>query len=151
MIIRDLISGALPIWWTRWIRSASIRRAILRGVLRKNHTWGTRHLAGPIRDVGSAGRCESVSGARCRYEFGETWQLAVVKDSCVARNTFFKTSAEWSTSDAAVSERQQPVEGTPKGRTRLLAVCSTPGQLNHFVALALQQYGEQSALRKGPS
>jgi hypothetical protein len=67
----------------------------------------------------------------------------------VARNTFFKASAEWSTSDAAVS--QQPVEGTPKGRTRQLAVCSTPGRLNHFVALALQQYGEQSALRKRPS
>jgi hypothetical protein len=47
----------------------------------------------------------------------------------VARNTFFKASAEWSTSDAAVSERQQPVEGTPKGRTRLLAVCSTPWYL----------------------
>jgi hypothetical protein len=73
------------------------------------------------------------------------------KDSCVPRNTFFKASAEWSTSDAAVSERQQPFEGTPKRLTRLLAVCSTPGQLNHFVALALQQYGEQSALRKGPS
>jgi len=75
----------------------------------------------------------------------------VVKDSCVPRNTFFKASAEWSISGAAVSERQQPFEGTPKGLTRLLAVCSTPGQLNHFVALALQQYGEQSALRKGPS
>jgi hypothetical protein len=69
----------------------------------------------------------------------------------VARNASSKASAEWSTSDAAVSERQQPIERTPKSRTRLLAVCSTPGQLNHFVALALQQYGEQSALRKGPS
>jgi hypothetical protein len=75
----------------------------------------------------------------------------VVKDLCVARNAFFKASAEWSTSDAAVSERQQPVEGTPKGRTRQLTVCSTPGRLNRFVALALQQYGEQSALRKRPS
>jgi hypothetical protein len=55
----------------------------------------------------------------------------------VARNTFFKASAEWSTSDAAVG--QQPVERTLKGRTRQLAVCSTPGRLNHFVALALQQ------------
>jgi hypothetical protein len=75
----------------------------------------------------------------------------VANDSCVGRNTFFKAPAEWSTSDAAVSKRQQPVEGTPKGRTHLLAVCSTPRRLNHFVALALQQYGEQSALRKGPS
>jgi len=78
-------------------------------------------------------------------------KLAVAKDSCVARNTFFKASAEWSTSDAAVSKRQQPVEGTPKDPARPLAVCSTPRQLDHFVALALQQYGEQSTLRKGPS
>ena len=31
----------------------------------------------------------------------------------------------------------------------MLALCATPGQLDYFVALALQQYGEQSALRKG--
>jgi hypothetical protein len=28
-------------------------------------------------------------------------------------------------------------------------MCATPGQLDHFVALALQQNGQQSALRKG--
>jgi hypothetical protein len=28
-------------------------------------------------------------------------------------------------------------------------MCGTPGQLDHFVALALQQNGEQSVLRKG--
>jgi hypothetical protein len=65
------------------------------------------------------------------------------------RNAFSKASAERSNSDGAVSERQQPIQPTPKGRTRLLAVCSTPGRLNHFVALALQQQGQQSALRKG--
>jgi tetratricopeptide (TPR) repeat protein len=32
-----------------------------------------------------------------------------------------KPSAEWSTSDAAVSECQQPIERTPKGRTHVLA------------------------------
>jgi hypothetical protein len=69
----------------------------------------------------------------------------------VARNAFSKASSEWSTSDAAVSERQKPTEDTPKDCTRLLALCSTPGQLNHFVALALQQHGQQSALRKGRS
>jgi len=74
-----------------------------------------------------------------------------VKYSSVARNAFSKASAEWSTSDAAVSACQKPIEGTPEGRTRLLAVCSTPGQLNRFIALASQQHGEQSALRKGPS
>jgi hypothetical protein len=42
-----------------------------------------------------------------------------------------------------------PSEGTPKGGTDVLAVCATPGQLEFFVALALQQHGEQSALRKG--
>jgi hypothetical protein len=73
------------------------------------------------------------------------------KDSYVARNSFFKASAQWWTSDAAVAERQQPIERIPKDRTRLLAVRSTPGQLEYSVALALQQYGQQSALRKGPS
>jgi hypothetical protein len=75
--------------------------------------------------------------------------MALVKGSSVARNTFSKASAEWSTSDAAVGERQQPIERTPKGRTRLLAACSTPGQLKYSVALALQQHGQQSALRNG--
>jgi hypothetical protein len=40
-------------------------------------------------------------------------------------------------------------ECTPKGGTHVLAVCATPGQLDYFVALALQQDGQQSALRKG--
>jgi len=44
---------------------------------------------------------------------------------------------------------ERPSEGTPKGGTRVLAVRATPGQLDYFVALALQQHGEQSALRKG--
>ena len=85
------------------------------------------------------------------YEFDETWQLAVVKDSCGAPNAFFKASAEWSTSDAAVGEPRQPIERTLKGRTRPLALCSTPGQVNHFVALALQQHRQQSTLRQGRS
>jgi hypothetical protein len=49
----------------------------------------------------------------------------------------------------AVSARQQPSEGIPKGGTCVLAVCTTLGQLNYFVTLALQQHGQQSALRKG--
>ena len=44
---------------------------------------------------------------------------------------------------------EQPSEDTPKGDTHVLAVCATPGQLDYFVALASQQDGEQSALRKG--
>jgi len=39
-------------------------------------TLGTRHSAGPIRDVESAGRRESVAEARCRCGSGETRQLA---------------------------------------------------------------------------
>jgi len=42
----------------------------------------------------------------------------------------------------------RPSEGTPKGGAHLLAVCVTPGQLDDCVALALQQDGEQSALRE---
>jgi hypothetical protein len=77
--------------------------------------------------------------------------MALVKGLSVVRNASSKASAERSTCDAAVGERHQPIERTPKGRTRLLTSCSTPGQLNHFVALALQQHGQHSALRKGRS
>jgi hypothetical protein len=86
-------------------------------------------LARPIRDVGSAGRRESVAEARCKCGFGETSQLALVKDSSVPRT-------------------ERPSEGTPKGGTHVLATCVTPGQLDDCVALALQQHGQQSALRK---
>ena len=41
------------------------------GAPRKNRTWGTRHLAGPTRDVGSAGRRESFSGGLRMYGVGE--------------------------------------------------------------------------------
>ena len=40
-----------------------------------------------------------------------------------------------------------PSEGLPKGGTQLLAVCVTLGQLDDCVPLALQQHGDQSALR----
>jgi len=40
-----------------------------------------------------------------------------------------------------------PSEGLPKGGTHVLAVCVTV-QLDDCVALALQQHGERSALRK---
>ena len=42
----------------------------------------------------------------------------------------------------------RPSKGTPKGGTPVLAVCTAPGQLDHFVALVLQQGSEQSALRE---
>jgi hypothetical protein len=40
-----------------------------------------------------------------------------------------------------------PSEGLPKGGTHVLAVCLTV-QLDNCVALALQQHGERTALRK---
>jgi hypothetical protein len=43
----------------------------------------------------------------------------------------------------------RPSEGIPKGGAHLPAMCATLDQLDYFVALALQQHGEQSALRKG--
>ena len=42
----------------------------------------------------------------------------------------------------------RPSEGTPKGGTHVPPVCATLGQLDDCVALALQQHGEQSALRE---
>src|SRR5947199_10117371 len=45
----------------------------------------------------------------------------------------------------------RPGEGTPKGGAHVLALCAAPGQLPYFVALALQQHGQQSALCKGRS
>jgi hypothetical protein len=43
----------------------------------------------------------------------------------------------------------RPGESNPKDVAHVLAFCTTPGQLAYFVALALQQHGQQSALCKG--
>ena len=42
----------------------------------------------------------------------------------------------------------RPSEGLPKGGTLVFAVRTTLGQPDYFAALALQQHGEQSALRE---
>ena len=42
----------------------------------------------------------------------------------------------------------RPSEGAPKGGAHVLAVSAAPGQLDYLAALALQQDGEQSALRE---
>src|SRR4029077_17350231 len=65
-------------------------RAVLSDAPRKNHTRGIRHLAQPIRDVGCEGRRESVSEARCRWGFCETWQLVPVKDSNILLSKFLE-------------------------------------------------------------
>ena len=72
-----------------------------------------------------------------------------VKDSRMLRECSANASVEWSTSDGAANTRQQRSERARKGGTQLAAVCATLGQLDHFVALALQQHGQQSALGKG--
>jgi len=46
---------------------------------------------------------------------------------------------------------ERPSEGLPKGGTHVLAVYVTPGRFDDCVALALQQHGQQSALRKRKS
>ena len=115
---------------------------------RKNHIWDIRHLARPIRDVGSADRRESVSGARYRCGFGETWQFALVKGSSVARNGSHRGSGGIVVQRSCREYAPPPSEATPKGRPHLPPVWATLGQLDHFVALALQQNGKQSALRK---
>src|SRR5205809_7479740 len=76
------------------------------------------------------------------YWFGEDSSAARGKGS-------YKRSAQSSTSDGAVSTGQQPSEVTPQDGTRMLALCATPGQLDYFVLLTLQQHGQQSALGKG--
>jgi hypothetical protein len=75
--------------------------------------------------------------------------IFLVKDSSVSRRGSHKRSAESSTSDGAVSAGQQPSEVTPQDGSRVLALCATPGQLDYFVLLPLQQHGQQSALGKG--
>ena len=50
---------------------------------RKNHTWGTRHFARAIRDVGSGGRREFVAEARRRSGFDETMELDDLECSSV--------------------------------------------------------------------
>jgi hypothetical protein len=42
-----------------------------------------------------------------------------------------------------------PSEGIRKSGVHALALCATPSRLEYSVALALQQHGQQSALRKG--
>ena len=71
------------------------------------------------------------------------------KDSCVVRDGSHQRLG--GTGDKPWCRECAPrlSKGTPKDGTHLPAVCATSGQLDHFAALALQQLGEQPALRKG--
>jgi hypothetical protein len=81
--------------------------------------------------------------------FGDAWQLASVKHSDAARDGSDKALGRIADDRLRRERAVRPSEGIPKGGTNVLAVCATLGQLDYFVALALQQHGEQSALRKG--
>ena len=106
-------------------------------------------MARPIRDVGLGGRRGSVAGARCRYGFGETSQFALVKGSSVARNGSHRGLGGMVDERSCRERAPPPSEGTPKGNSHLPPVWATLGQLDHVVALAFQQNGQQPALRKG--
>jgi hypothetical protein len=74
--------------------------------------------------------------------------IGSVKDSSVARDGSHKGLGGIIDERSRRERAERPSEGTPKGGTHVLAVCVTLGQLDDCVALALQQHGQQSALRK---
>jgi hypothetical protein len=75
--------------------------------------------------------------------------IGLVKDSSATRDGSDKWLGRIADERSRRERAVRPSEGIPKGGTHLLAVCATPGQLEYFVALALQQQGQRSALRKG--
>jgi hypothetical protein len=75
--------------------------------------------------------------------------LVLVTDSSVARDGSHQGLGRIVDTPSCRNHAEWPGEGTPKGGTHLLAVCAAPGQLDHFVALALQEHGQQPILRKG--
>ena len=81
--------------------------------------------------------------------FGKTWQVASVKDSSAAREGSNKGLGRIADKRSRRERAVRPSEGIPKGGTQVLAVRATLGKLDYFVALALQQHGQQSTLRKG--
>ena len=75
--------------------------------------------------------------------------IVLVKDSRVVRDSSHEGLGRIADQRWRRERAVGPSEGIPKGGTNVLALCATPGQLDYLVALALQQHGEQSALRKG--
>ena len=74
--------------------------------------------------------------------------IGLVKDSSAARDGSHNGLGGIADESWRCERAPRPSEGTPKGGTHVLAVCVTLGQLDDCVALALQQDGEQSALRQ---
>ena len=75
--------------------------------------------------------------------------IVLVKGSSLARDGSDKGLGRDGDEPSRRKRAVRPSEGIPKGGTNVLTLCATPGQLDYSVALALQQHGEQSALRKG--
>ena len=75
--------------------------------------------------------------------------IGLVKDSSAARDGSHNGPGGIADEPWRRERAPRPSEGTPKGGMHVLAVCATPCQLDHFVALVLQQHGQHSALRKG--
>ncbi len=74
--------------------------------------------------------------------------IVLVKDSSATRESSDKRLGRIADERWRRERAVRPSEGIPNGGAHVLAVCATPGQLDHFVALALQQHGQQSALCK---
>jgi len=75
--------------------------------------------------------------------------IGLVKDSSARPDDSQKGLDEIADGHGCRKRPPRPGEGTPKGGAPVLASAPTPGQQDYFVALALQQQGQQSALRKG--
>ena len=75
--------------------------------------------------------------------------IVLVKDSSATRDSSDKRLGRIADERWRRERAVRPSEGIPKGGAHVLVVCATLGQLDYFVMLALQQHGEQSALRKG--
>ena len=71
-----------------------------------------------------------------------------VKNLRSAREVSDESSARTADGHRCRKRAPRPGEGTPKGGAHMVALCTTPGQLAYFVALALQQHGQQPALCK---
>ena len=75
--------------------------------------------------------------------------IGLVKDSSLARDGSDKGLGGNGDEPSRRERAVRPSERIPKGRTYVLAVCTTLGQPDYFTALTLQQHGKQSAFRKG--
>jgi hypothetical protein len=74
--------------------------------------------------------------------------IGLVKDSSVARDGSHNGLGRIADEPWRRERAPRPSEGIPKDGAHVLAVCTTLGQLDYFAALALQQDGEQAALRE---